>query len=109
MIRRPPRSTLFPYTTLFRSPPDARSSAVASLADHAPADALSLALSLPLTAADSAGRLPGNASPPHRASPRPRAYDRDAPLALLLSSRSSCAGPLACVPVHHSTEACCYC
>src|SRR3712207_6947694 len=25
MIRRPPRSTLFPYTTLFRSPPGARS------------------------------------------------------------------------------------
>src|SRR5260221_9746141 len=24
MIRRPPRSTLFPYTTLFRSPPCAR-------------------------------------------------------------------------------------
>src|SRR3712207_8740300 len=24
MIRRPPRSTLFPYTTLFRSQPDAR-------------------------------------------------------------------------------------
>src|SRR3712207_7605376 len=24
MIRRPPRSTLFPYTTLFRSAPDAR-------------------------------------------------------------------------------------
>src|SRR3712207_7890167 len=24
MIRRPPRSTLFPYTTLFRSPPIAR-------------------------------------------------------------------------------------
>src|SRR2546423_9771956 len=24
MIRRPPRSTLFPYTTLFRSPPDCR-------------------------------------------------------------------------------------
>src|SRR3989442_7393918 len=24
MIRRPPRSTLFPYTTLFRSGPDAR-------------------------------------------------------------------------------------
>src|SRR3712207_9172438 len=24
MIRRPPRSTLFPYTTLFRSPPVAR-------------------------------------------------------------------------------------
>src|SRR2546428_8687897 len=28
MIRRPPRSTLFPYTTLFRSPP--RCSAVAT-------------------------------------------------------------------------------
>src|SRR2546425_9463695 len=27
MIRRPPRSTLFPYTTLFRSPADWRSSA----------------------------------------------------------------------------------
>src|SRR3712207_7500549 len=25
MIRRPPRSTLFPYTTLFRSPPAVRS------------------------------------------------------------------------------------
>src|SRR3712207_8311535 len=24
MMRRPPRSTLFPYTTLFRSPPPAR-------------------------------------------------------------------------------------
>src|SRR5437660_3651659 len=24
MLRRPPRSTLFPYTTLFRSPPPAR-------------------------------------------------------------------------------------
>src|SRR3712207_8611127 len=26
MIRRPPRSTLFPYTTLFRSEPDSRDS-----------------------------------------------------------------------------------
>src|SRR5258708_31878509 len=26
MIRRPPRSTLFPYTTLFRSPPTASTS-----------------------------------------------------------------------------------
>src|SRR5258708_11745855 len=30
MIRRPPRSTLFPYTTLFRSPP-------AAAAEHDPA------------------------------------------------------------------------
>src|SRR5256885_13144397 len=28
MIRRPPRSTLFPYTTLFRSPPDCTSARV---------------------------------------------------------------------------------
>src|SRR5690606_41780771 len=27
LFRRPPRSTLFPYTTLFRSPPDRRGSA----------------------------------------------------------------------------------
>src|SRR5262245_64737118 len=31
MIRRPPRSTLFPYTTLFRSPPDGRDPAHARL------------------------------------------------------------------------------
>src|SRR5438093_7959101 len=30
MIRRPPRSTLFPYTTLFRSAPRTTSGAVAS-------------------------------------------------------------------------------
>src|SRR6185503_14592335 len=33
MIRRPPRSTLFPYTTLFRSPPRARPG---EAAPHAP-------------------------------------------------------------------------
>src|SRR5256885_5317216 len=32
MIRRPPRSTLFPYTTLFRSPPAPRGSARSSSA-----------------------------------------------------------------------------
>src|SRR2546427_4598241 len=38
MIRRPPRSTLFPYTTLFRSRRDAVSSArsAASRPDHKP-------------------------------------------------------------------------
>src|SRR3712207_8462798 len=30
MIRRPPRSTLFPYTTLFRSPPAPRASSSCS-------------------------------------------------------------------------------
>src|SRR3712207_8790624 len=47
MIRRPPRSTLFPYTTLFRSPPglelgpvgrDERASAVVAV-DLAPVEA----------------------------------------------------------------------
>src|SRR2546427_12051668 len=33
MIRRPPRSTLFPYTTLFRSPA-ARQRALAGLVEH---------------------------------------------------------------------------
>src|SRR5260370_15693867 len=35
MIRRPPRSTLFPYTTLFRSRPDSRSSTASTFSsDH---------------------------------------------------------------------------
>src|SRR3989441_9563277 len=32
MIRRPPRSTLFPYTTLFRSPVPARSAGIPAAA-----------------------------------------------------------------------------
>src|SRR3712207_7033305 len=35
MIRRPPRSTLFPYTTLFRSLHDAAAAARRHLGDHA--------------------------------------------------------------------------
>src|SRR5438128_9269870 len=35
MIRRPPRSTLFPYTTLFRSAPE-RPRLIAPDPDHAP-------------------------------------------------------------------------
>src|SRR5256885_11860943 len=40
MIRRPPRSTLFPYTTLFRSvsPISARPTIIASVAPPMPAD-----------------------------------------------------------------------
>src|SRR5438874_10320142 len=34
MIRRPPRSTLFPYTTLFRSEGGERSGGVGSTRDH---------------------------------------------------------------------------
>src|SRR3712207_8178436 len=38
MIRRPPRSTLFPYTTLFRSAPDLRHTNVERLARHGECD-----------------------------------------------------------------------
>src|SRR5260370_41508392 len=34
MIRRPPRSTLFPYTTLFRSPGDSDTVALADSGTH---------------------------------------------------------------------------
>src|SRR5690349_25031788 len=36
MIRRPPRSTLFPYTTLFRSPNELAQDPVAAYLQHAP-------------------------------------------------------------------------
>src|SRR5256885_8393418 len=36
MIRRPPRSTLFPYTTLFRSTAEWLQHAIAVLVDNAP-------------------------------------------------------------------------
>src|SRR3712207_6959197 len=39
MIRRPPRSTLFPYTTLFRSGPDAELRDLVPSARRHPADA----------------------------------------------------------------------
>src|SRR3712207_9216474 len=42
MIRRPPRSTLFPYTTLFRSDPDARPADTAGGGGAPPAQAIGL-------------------------------------------------------------------
>src|SRR5260221_7810920 len=62
MIRRPPRSTLFPYTTLFRSRPDGgarcvRCSAGAAPRRHHPARAL---------ACHVAGTLPAPALPSSR-------------------------------------------
>src|SRR2546422_8114317 len=41
MIRRPPRSTLFPYTTLFRSPDDRDHHPSAGLNQRLPTDAMS--------------------------------------------------------------------
>src|SRR2546428_6434834 len=43
MIRRPPRSTLFPYTTLFRSPPEPRHQLAAAPAAHGAPQRLRLA------------------------------------------------------------------
>src|SRR4051812_49712863 len=40
MIRRPPRSTLFPYTTLFRSTSASRVELLERLAAHSPAPGL---------------------------------------------------------------------
>src|SRR5258708_17795870 len=63
MIRRPPRSTLFPYTTLFRSPFRCLCAAD-DLCVAAPARGLARRGGL-------AVRLPGRtARPPRRASPR---------------------------------------
>src|SRR2546427_3617428 len=57
MIRRPPRSTLFPYTTLFRSPNAARRTMLARTALTAPL--IALALSAGLEAARTAPPKPG--------------------------------------------------
>src|SRR5260370_29946027 len=53
MIRRPPRSTLFPYTTLFRSP----SRAMRALVPHPP---------WPFKTTQSPRRKPTNSNPPIR-------------------------------------------
>src|SRR3712207_7463556 len=47
MIRRPPRSTLFPYTTLFRSPGRHRPRQAAGLRLRGPVHQLPLTLELP--------------------------------------------------------------
>src|SRR3989449_11209643 len=51
MIRRPPRSTLFPYTTLFRSEPDARAHRVDRIVARRDGD-LGTAARLPRGGAD---------------------------------------------------------
>src|SRR5256885_6743152 len=58
MIRRPPRSTLFPYTTLFRSTNDAAvlASATANLTEANSAAAISTSGTLTITDVDSAQR-----------------------------------------------------
>src|SRR5438477_9155143 len=52
MIRRPPRSTLFPYTTLFRSRPDARPDAAPDAKPDAPPDAAPLVAQVEIDAGE---------------------------------------------------------
>src|SRR5256885_5708212 len=63
MIRRPPRSTLFPYTTLFRSPPLARGRTAVGRSREAPRSAD--ALDRHATADPAAGRGAGGRSEEH--------------------------------------------
>src|SRR5690606_40072517 len=69
MLRRPPRSTLFPYTTLFRSDPGDR--ARRALSDHAATALLRVR----------AARIAGGGAPHHRGEPGLRHADcrRDGP------------------------------
>src|SRR3712207_7118161 len=68
MIRRPPRSTLFPYTTLFRSPGGARARRVDQGRDEDPPEEHALAGAL---RDRPRGRLPRPPRPGlHRAEPR---------------------------------------
>src|SRR3712207_7294286 len=58
MIRRPPRSTLFPYTTLFRSRLDARRPDISAGANRPWIGALRAAPALPGKIGEGAGRSP---------------------------------------------------
>src|SRR5438067_9994309 len=65
MIRRPPRSTLFPYTTLFRSPTSAP-----------PASRATSSASGSASVGCSAWRMPSGGSPPSRHPPGDRKSTR---------------------------------
>src|SRR5688572_32038137 len=53
MLRRPPRSTLFPYTTLFRSP---RTRPGASVSARTVSDGMALKSKTPLTSSEGSAR-----------------------------------------------------
>src|SRR2546430_9059922 len=67
MIRRPPRSTLFPYTTLFRSSNEAHPPRLASGGSHRPR---------PVRALRHDGREPRYVVPRDARRPEPAAQDR---------------------------------
>src|SRR3712207_7493823 len=65
MIRRPPRSTLFPYTTLFRSPGVLDQPAQQPQRLGARAERQQLTAPVRLAQAGDQGVHPGRAHPPH--------------------------------------------
>src|SRR5258707_7533787 len=67
MIRRPPRSTLFPYTTLFRSPGRSRLSSVLGQGITLTPEAGLRARPVPVTNARQAMPMGGSGNDPERA------------------------------------------
>src|SRR3712207_188684 len=79
MIRRPPRSTLFPYTTLFRSPSSASSTWSDRAATAAATSGIPALLLRPPRAISSAGRAPARQAGGHWFEPS-IAHSPEAPL-----------------------------
>src|SRR3712207_8007869 len=79
MIRRPPRSTLFPYTTLFRSDRKSEASCLcrhSALRDHTPQVRVH-----DTNTSSYRGRIWGGApTPPTRPGPRPRSEEHTSEL-----------------------------
>src|SRR3712207_9353263 len=75
MIRRPPRSTLFPYTTLFRSAPGQRSSGLgAGACPRAPDEAPTLGRERASGPGDARDRRPSVRSEEHTSELQSRQY-----------------------------------
>src|SRR3989454_10882657 len=60
MIRRPPRSTLFPYTTLFRSQALSKINGIAALKVEGQAEEAQIEVRVDLAAAERYGLKPGD-------------------------------------------------
>src|SRR3712207_8623090 len=100
MIRRPPRSTLFPYTTLFRSP---------QVVGHAPADDLARGQVLDRGQVQPAlvGRQVGDVGEPHRVGPpggeaSPEQVGRDRKSTRLNSSHANTSYAVFCLKKKHT-------
>src|SRR5262249_37243936 len=99
MIRRPPRSTLFPYTTLFRSPPSPTKSSNLSETAEVPACNVPSRSPLPALAIAPETKL-GTASSDRKSGsagmPRPISY-----AVFCLKKQTSHVGPPTSRPPHH--------